>query len=90
MKKREKVLMVPSTDKIYNVTMYTIDNCEFCERAKNLLHYRQNYVIHEVNLTREAHLRDNIREKLGTTAPQIVIEGIHIGGYQELQEYFDR
>jgi len=78
------------TDKLYNVTMYTIDNCEFCEKAKNLLHQKRNYIIHEVNLTKEPQLRRGVKEKLGTTAPQIVIEGTHVGGYQELKEYFEK
>ena len=82
--------MATYTDKVYNVTMYTIDNCEFCEKAKNLLYSMQDYVIHEVNLTQKPSIRSTVKEKLGTTVPQILIDGKHIGGYQELKEYFDK
>jgi len=78
------------TDKVYNVTMYTMANCEFCEMAKNLLYSHKDYVIYEVDLTSKPSVKQNVKEKLGTTVPQIVIDGVHIGGYKELQEYFDR
>jgi len=73
---------------MHTVTMYTKDNCEFCEMAKNLLHSQSNYVIEEINLNKEPDEIDLVKSTLGNTVPQIVIDGTHIGGYQELQEYF--
>jgi glutaredoxin 3 len=73
-----------------NVTMYTKDSCEFCERAKNLLHSYPEYVIYEINLNKEPHMKDTVKSTLGTTVPQIVIDGMHVGGYQELQEYLEQ
>jgi glutaredoxin len=78
------------TDIVYNVTMYTKDNCEFCEKAKNLLYSKEQYVITEVNLTDNPSERSTVKENLGNTVPQIIIEGKHIGGYEELQEYFNQ
>ena len=69
------------------VTMYTLPNCEFCEMAKNLLHSRQNCVIYEIDLSKNSKVREGVKESLGTTVPQIVIDGNHIGGYEELKSY---
>jgi len=32
-------------------------------------------------------MKQKVKDTLGTTVPQIVIDGNHIGGYQELQEH---
>jgi glutaredoxin 3 len=69
------------------VTIYTLPNCEFCELAKNLLHSKQNCVIYEIDLSKNSKVREGVKETLGTTVPQIVIDGKHIGGYSELQGY---
>ena len=71
-------------------TIYSIPNCEFCEKAKNLLHSKQNYVIYEINLEKEPDLRKTVKDTLGTTVPQVVIDGTYIGGYRELQEYISK
>jgi len=78
------------TDLVYNVTLYTMDNCEFCEKAKNLLHSKEQYVINEINITDNLSERSHVKETLGSTVPQIIIEGRHIGGYEELQGYFNQ
>lgn len=69
------------------VTIYTTPNCEYCEMAKNLLHSRQNYVIYEVDLSKNSKVKEGVKESLGTTVPQIIIDGKHIGGYTELENY---
>ena len=71
------------------VTMYTKPNCEFCEKAKNLLHSLENCVINEVRLDKEPQFIDDVKERLGNTVPQIIINGLHIGGYDQLVEYVD-
>lgn len=72
---------------VNTVTMYTKDKCEFCEKAKNLLHSYENYVIHEIQLDKEPQFIDSVKEKLGNTVPQIIIDGVHVGGYDNLVEY---
>jgi glutaredoxin len=54
------------------------------------LHSKQNYVIYEINLEKEPDLRKTVKDTLGTTVPQIVIDGAYIGGYKELQEYISK
>ena len=76
--------------RVNTVTMYTKNNCEFCEKAKNLLHSSKNYVIHEVQLDKEPQFIDSVKEKLGNTVPQIIINGVHVGGYDNLVEYLEK
>jgi len=83
--------MVQSTNNpVHVVTIYTIPNCEFCEKSKNLLHSKLNYVIYEVDISTKPTMKQKVKDTLGTTVPQIVIDGNHIGGYQELQEHLSQ
>ena len=62
-------------------------NCVWCDRAKDLL-TREGYVYNEktlgVNATREELLEavPNAR-----SVPQIFMDGVYVGGYNELQEF---
>lgn len=72
-----------------SVIVYSKDNCPYCVRAKMLL---DNYSIKYeekkigVDVTREELLEacPNAR-----TAPQIVINGTPIGGYEQLSKYIE-
>ena len=63
--------------------------CPYCEMAKKLLDEKNvpyEELIIGVDISKEKAF-----EELGTafkTAPQIVLDGIHIGGYTELEEYY--
>jgi glutaredoxin len=57
--------------------------------AKNLLHSKQKYAIYEIDLSENSTMREGVKRSLGATVPQIVIEGVHIGGYRELEDYFN-
>ena len=65
--------------------------CPYCVKAKRLLKEKKityKELIIDVDISKEKAF-----EELGkkfTTAPQIVIDGIHIGGYLELLNYFQR
>jgi len=71
------------------VTMYTKPDCIFCEKAKNLLHSQDNCVINEVRLDKEPQFIADVKERLGNTVPQIIIDGVHIGGYDNLVNYIE-
>jgi len=78
------------TNRTRIATVYGIPNCEFCEKAKTLLHSKQNYVTYEINLDKEPEVRQTVKNNYGSTVPQIVIDGVYIGGYKELQEHLDQ
>ena len=71
------------------VTVYSKPNCQFCDKAKALLtqlkiEYTEKVVTKDISL-------EELFEELGKTVrtiPQIVIDENHIGGFNELREYF--
>ena len=71
------------------VTVYSKPACQFCDKAKSLLtqlkiEYTEKVVTKDISL-------EELFEEIGKqvrTIPQIVIDGKHIGGYNELTEYF--
>ncbi len=76
-----------------NVEIYTLDYCPFCMKAKLFL---EN---HKVNFT-EIPCDDNedeMRKKLTkdynlkslATFPQIIIDGVNIGGYSDLIDKYN-
>ena len=72
-----------------NVTVYSKPACQFCDKAKALLtqlghEYTEKVVTKDISL-------EELFEELGKpvrTIPQIVIDEKHIGGFNELREYF--
>lgn len=71
------------------INIYTKPSCHYCTQAKNLLN-RHHQVFREIPIGEEILLED-VREQFPTaqTAPIIVIDGVYIGGYQELQLIFE-
>lgn len=70
-------------------SMYTKDNCAYCVAAKNLLKSKGLvWMEHDVgknqdNLDFLKRLVPGVR-----TVPQIFVDDKHIGGFEQLQEYF--
>ena len=71
------------------VTVYSKPNCQYCGKAKDLLE-RLGYEYTEKVVTKDISLEEFFKElgKTVRTIPQIVIDGKHIGSYNELTEYF--
>jgi glutaredoxin len=67
-------------------TVYTKDNCTFCDQAKSLL-TSKGIPFQTVKLG-EQITRDELLQKIPTarTMPQIMKDGTVIGGYKELKE----
>jgi|TARA_B100000787_G_scaffold53077_1_gene38449 glutaredoxin 3 len=71
------------------IIVYTKPACVYCDKAKALLtrlgsKYTEKVVTKDISLP-------ELFEELGKqvrTIPQITIDGKHIGGYNELTEYF--
>jgi glutaredoxin 3 len=70
------------------VTIYTTKACPYCVRAKQLLKTKGIEVITEIDVSGNDELRAEMTLKAGgkRTVPQIFINGIHIGGCDDLYE----
>ncbi len=72
------------------VTLYTTVFCPFCVRAKRLLD-RKGVAYEEFDVSGDGDLRAKMLAESGRrTVPQIFIDGISIGGFDELQALEDR
>ncbi len=68
-----------------NVLMYTTAVCPYCVRAEQLLKRKGVQQIEKIRVDLKPELRDDMIEKTGRrTVPQIFINGVHVGGYDDL------
>lgn len=73
-----------------NITVYSKDNCIWCDRAKNLLN-SVNFEFDEIDLSNDEK-RQEFYKRVGegvSTVPQIYIDNIRIGGYPNLVTWFE-
>ena len=64
--------------------MYSTEPCGFCRTAKALLAARK-IPYEEINLAKDPDGRAKLVEETGRmTFPQIMLDGVSIGGFQEL------
>ena len=74
------------------VEIYTLDYCPYCQKAKFFLK-EQGVTFKEISCDdNEDEMRKKLTEKYHlpnlATFPQIIINGINIGGYTDLIEKF--
>lgn len=67
------------------ITVYTKDNCTWCDQAKALLNMK-GLSYKEISLREDRALEYLVSLGL-KTVPQIWIDDKHVGGFRELQEY---
>jgi glutaredoxin len=73
-----------------NIAVYTKTGCPSCVKAKNLLNNR-NLAYDEVEIG-----KDILREEFMSlfpgvmTAPFIIIDGVKVGGYEQLELYLNQ
>ena len=67
------------------VEMYTTMWCGYCARARGLLQ-RKGVAFEDIDVEADSSKRDEMIERAhgGTTVPQIFIDGVHVGGSDEL------
>lgn len=67
------------------VEIYTSPFCGYCHRAKRLLESK-SVPYTEINVMGDAAARSEMiqRAKGGRTVPQVFIDGVHVGGSDEL------
>ena len=72
-----------------DVTVFTREGCEYCARAKGLLR-DAGIVFDELVLNRDFS-ETTIRAVSGkSTVPQVFINGVYIGGSEDLEQYFNK
>ena len=72
------------------VSIYTKDNCIWCDRAKILLDSKK-ITYNEIDLSDDSE-RLKFYEKIGDnvkTVPQVFIDDNRIGGFQDLKVFLD-
>ena len=75
-------------------TVYSKNGCPFCVQAKTLLQMKGVEVV-EHNFQLDPEKRDELFERAAAinvvprTAPQIWIDDVYIGGFEQLKSYFD-
>ena len=81
--------IAPTAEAPKNVTVLSRVGCPFCVKAKNLLK-DAGMEFDELVLNKDFH-ESTIRAVSGlTTVPQIFIDGVRIGGSDELEKYLDQ
>jgi glutaredoxin 3 len=67
------------------VEMYTTMWCGYCARARGLLQ-RKGVAFADIDVEADSARRDEMIERAGgrTSVPQIFIDGVHVGGSDEL------
>lgn len=69
-----------------NVVMYTSAGCMYCSGAKNLLD-KKGVEYTEIRVDLEPAMRDEMEHRSGReTVPQIFINDVAIGGFDELMD----
>lgn len=70
-----------------DIEIYSTTVCPFCVRAKMLLD-KKKVTYREFNLTKNPELRNEMlaRSNGMKTVPQIFIDGVHVGGCDDLYE----
>ena len=72
------------------ITIYSKPNCVFCDKAKSMVK-NLGFEYEEKMFGKDFSTPDELFEAVGKqvrTMPQIIIDDKHIGGYNELVEYF--
>lgn len=69
------------------ILIYSSYNCGYCDRAKKLLE-EKNISYREINIQDDPAEREVMLKKANgrRTVPQIFINEVHIGGFQELHK----
>lgn len=67
------------------VRIYTTNYCPYCVRAKDLLS-RKGIPFEEIDVTQDPEMREKLVALTGgrTTVPQIFIEDMSVGGFDDI------
>jgi len=81
--------IAPEAAKPLDVTIFTREGCEYCVRAKGMLH--DAGIQFDELLLNSDYTETTIRAVSGmATVPQVFINGDHIGGSEDLEQYLNK
>ena len=63
----------------------SVPDCEWCDKAKELLDQKE--IKYTVIYSDKAFFNTLIQQTESKKVPQIILDGIFVGGYNELQNY---
>ncbi len=67
-----------------NIVIYLTASCPYCIRAKMLLDDKEvDYIEHDINSSKDLH-DEMIQRSHRFSVPQIFIDDLHIGGYDDM------
>ena len=67
------------------ITMYTTETCPFCIQAERYLKAKGVTAIDFIRVDLDPPMRRTMMERTGRrTVPQIYIDDVHVGGYEDL------
>jgi glutaredoxin-like protein len=81
--------MAPNAPKPLDVTVFTRPGCEYCIRAKGMLH-DANIAFEELVLNRDYTDRTLRAVAAADTVPQVFINGVLIGGSEDLEAFLSK
>jgi len=70
------------------IKIFGTENCQYCSDARTLCAQKElSYIYTPIDLYMDKY--EELVEKIGNfkTVPQILVDGHHIGGYEELRDY---
>ena len=72
------------------ILIYTTNTCPYCVMAKKLLQ-KKGLSYTEIHVDLDDEAREKMIDRSGRrTVPQIFMDDIHIGGYDDLCDYFKK
>jgi len=73
-----------------NIVIYGKDGCVYCDMAYSLAEKKEAYI--SVKKLGKNYTVEEFTSKFpyARTVPQIVVDGEHIGGYQDLKDYLGK
>jgi glutaredoxin 3 len=79
------VLLVPKERPMPDIELFTTKICPYCVRAKALFK-KKGVECREIDVSEDEELRLKMTERAGgkRSVPQIFIDGVHIGGCDDL------
>ena len=81
--------IAPNAEKPKDVTVFTREGCQYCVRAKGML--RDAGIQFEELVLNRDYTEATLRAVSGmSTVPQVFINGDHIGGSEDLEQYMSR
>lgn len=75
------------------VVIYGKPNCGWCDRAKDLAGTKEGIEVEYIDITKAGLGKEELTAIVGkpvSTVPQILVDGVPVGGFEFFKPYVDR